>query len=179
MSTAASRVLATIPLTLLCVGLTACGEAINTSEIPPLSTIERPSTQTPVPEPTREPLGETVEETLIQIRVDNQILHATLRNNPAANALLAQLPLTLEFADYGGQEVTAVLPHPIRMDGMPAADTARTGDLTYYAPDGVIVMNYTNVGRWNGIAQLGRIEGDLSTINSRSEPFTVTIERVG
>lgn len=119
-----------------------------------------------------------MQEQHIRIVIGDQFLPATLADTPAAQSLLAQLPLTLDFSDYGGQEVTAVPPHPITREGMPAGDAAVTGDITYYAPDGVVVLHYSDIGHWNGITKLGRIDGDLSVLRGRSGRFPVTIERV-
>jgi hypothetical protein len=109
--------------------------------------------------------------------IGDQTLYATMRDNPAARSLLAQLPLTLEFSEYGGQEATAKPPRPLTMTGMPTGDSPVAGDLGYYAPDGVITMHYADIGYWNGSARLGRIDGDLSVIKGREGPFTVTIEQ--
>jgi hypothetical protein len=108
--------------------------------------------------------GNATGETRVRIVIGDQTLYATLRDNPPARSLLAQLPLTLEFSEYGGQEATAKPPRPLTMTGMPAGDSPVAGDLGYYAPDGVITMHYADIGYWNGSARLGRIDGDLSVI---------------
>ncbi|PZR89308.1 MAG: hypothetical protein DI537_21520 [Stutzerimonas stutzeri] len=121
--------------------------------------------------------GWAQDTTPIRIVIDDQIFDAVLWDNPAARSLLDQLPLTLEFTDYGSQEVTAVPPRPITMDGMPEGDAPKAGDIGFYQPTGVVSLFYSDIGYWKGSARLGRIDGDLAIIRDRSEPFPVTIER--
>ena len=40
----------------------------------------------------------------IRIVIGDETIEARLRDNPAANSLLDQLPLTLDFRDFGGFE---------------------------------------------------------------------------
>jgi len=83
----------------------------------------------------------------------------------------------LAIADFGGQEVTAEPPRPLTMEGMPDGESAPAGTIGYYAPDGVVVLYYTDVGRYNGIVRLGRIDGDISILKGWDEARPVTIER--
>lgn len=116
--------------------------------------------------------------TPIRILIEDQVLGAVLWENPAARSLLDQLPLTLEFTNYGSQEVIAVPPLPINMDGMPEGDSPIAGDIGFYQPTGVVSFFYSDIGYWKGSARLGRIEeGDLTIIQGRDAPFPVTIER--
>lgn len=117
------------------------------------------------------------ESTPIRISIDGQVMHAVLWDNPAARSLLDQLPLTLEFTNYGSQEVIAVPPGAITMDGMPEGDSPISGDIGFYRPTGVVSFFYSDIGFWKGSARLGRIDGDLNILRGRSDPFSVTIER--
>lgn len=175
-----ARLTATLATGLLCAGLLACspGEEPETepSSPPPTSTTPSPTatpeqTQTPEPEEDAEAEG-----TPVRIVVDEQTLDATLWDNPGAESLIDQLPLTLEFSDYGGQELTATPPEPITMDGMPDGDAPVAGDIGYYAPDGVLTLHYTDIGYWEGSSRLGEIDGDLSVIRGWTEPRSVTLE---
>jgi len=53
----------------------------------------------------------------------------------------------------------------------------KVADIGYYAPGGNLVLYYGEVGYWNGIARIGRLEGDLSAIADQDADFTATIER--
>lgn len=115
--------------------------------------------------------------TPIRILIGDQVLDAVLWDNPAARSLLDQLPLTLEFTNYGSQEVIAVPPAGITMDGMPEGDSPVSGDIGFYQPTGVVSLFYSDIGFWKGSARLGRIDGDLAILRGRSKPFPVTIEK--
>lgn len=126
---------------------------------------------------TEEPPEETMNETPIRIVIGDQTLEARLWDNPAAQSLLDQLPLTLDFSDYGRQEVLAEPPQPLTMEGMPAGESAPAGTIGYYAPGGVVVLYYTDVGRFDGIVRIGQIDGDVSVLTGGSDSRAVTIER--
>ncbi|WP_373520846.1 cyclophilin-like fold protein [Aquiflexum sp.] len=114
----------------------------------------------------------------LQITVGDEILTATLWSNPASESLLAQLPLTLAFEDYGGRELIAEPFQPITMEGMPERDSPQEGDLSFYAPSNALSLTYADLGEWVGAVRLGRIEGDLSILKNHSEPVMVMIEQV-
>lgn len=116
-------------------------------------------------------------DTPIRLVIGDQIIRARLFDNPAAESLLDQLPLTLEFSDYGRQEVLAEPPRPLTMEGMPAGESAPAGTIGYYAPSRAVVLYYTDVGHYPGIVRIGRIEGDMSVLKGWSGPRSVTIER--
>jgi hypothetical protein len=127
--------------------------------------------------PTASPTGETMPDTtgtVITMTIDGRIVTATLHDNPAANALVEQLPLTLTFDDFNSVEKTARLPSPLPMQGMPEGDDPEIGDIGFWAPGGDLVLYYGDVGYWNGIARLGTLD-DVEAIATRSGPFTVTI----
>jgi hypothetical protein len=127
--------------------------------------------------PTASPTGETMPDatgTAITMAIDGRVLTATLHDNPAANALVEQLPLTLTFDDFNSVEKTARLPSSLSMRGMPEGDDPEIGDIGFWAPGGDLVLYYGDVGYWDGIAKLGTFD-DVEAIATRSGPFTVTI----
>ena len=116
--------------------------------------------------------------TAIRITVDDQTIIAHLADNPTARDLADQLPLTLTFRDFNRVEKIAALPRPLTMDGVPAGDDPDISDIGYYAPSGNLVLYYGDVGYWNGIVRIGRInEGDIDLIERQPDGFEVTIER--
>lgn len=156
--------------------LTACGSndtAEPEATMTPSSDLAPTETTNPDPQPS----NEASLETSIRIVVGDETLDATLLDNPAARSLLDQLPLTLDFSDYGGQEVLAEPPEPLTMDGMPDGESAPTGTIGYYQPDGVVVLYYTDVPRFTGIVRLGTIDGDVSILRGWNDSRPVTIER--
>lgn len=122
--------------------------------------------------------SETDNLATLRITVGDEILTATLWDNPASESLLVQLPLTLDFEDYGGRELIADPPQPITMEDMPERDSPKEGDLSFYSPSNALSLTYSDLGEWSGAVRLGRIEGDLSVLKNHSEPVTVIIEQV-
>ncbi|MFD3701978.1 cyclophilin-like fold protein [Nocardia sp. NPDC058658] len=149
---------------LLCLGAVAC--SADQDRPPP------PGSGTPTTSADEHRVG-----TPIRLVIGEQTLTATVWETPTGAALLDQLPLTLTFADLNGVEKVAPLPRRLTMDQMPAGADAEIGDLGYYAPTGDLVLYYGEVGFWNGIARIGRIDGDLSIIADRSEDFVGVVER--
>ena len=65
--------------------------------------------------------------TTIRIAVDDKTITAQLADNPTAQDLAAQLPLTLSIRDFNRLEKVAKLPRPLTMDGVPpGAQTPRS-----------------------------------------------------
>ena len=112
----------------------------------------------------------------IRVRGVDIVLLGHLDDNPAARALLAQLPLTLTFRHFNGVEMIAPLPKPLPMDGMPAGADPELQDLGYFAPSGDLVIYYGDVGYWDGIAILGRFDTDLAVLATHQGTFTATVE---
>lgn len=142
-----------------------------------------PTTVTMEPEPTAaktQSEGDDVSETAIRIEIDGQeVLGARLWNNPAAQDLIDQLPLTLDFSDALSQEVLAGLPRPLTTEGMPSGESAPEGTIGDYAPAEAIVLYYADVGRFNGIMRIGEIDGDVSVLRGWDSNRAVTIELAG
>lgn len=102
-------------------------------------------------------------ETTITLTVNGTTVTGVLNDNAASASLLAQMPLELSFADYGGQEKIADLPSPLALDGMPAGGSAVPGTIGYYAPDQALVLYYEPVGYFTGIIPLGTFT-DVATV---------------
>ena len=116
--------------------------------------------------------------TTIRITVDHQVLTAQLADNPTAEDLAAQLPLTLDIRDFNRLEKVAELPRPLTMEGVPAGDDPEINDIGYYAPSGDLVLYYGDVGYFNGIVRIGRLSGqDMDVIERQPDDRKITIER--
>jgi hypothetical protein len=125
------------------------------------------------PMPTNQP---TSSETSIRVIIGNTILTGRLWDNATARDLIAQLPLTLTFSDYGRQEKLAPLPRKLSTEGLPPGNNAFPGDIGYYAPAGVLVFYYRDVGFFNGIVRIGLFDGDMNVITSQTGDFTARLE---
>src|SRR4029450_12828713 len=77
---------------------------------PPPSRIERSPSQ---------PTNEEPDVPAFRITVANQTITAQLADNPTAQDLTDQLPLSLTFRDFNGVEKVAELPRPLAIDGVP------------------------------------------------------------
>lgn len=148
--------------------LTACGEA------PPPGPDSSPAPTTGLR--AADSTAASTEQTAFRIVFGDTVLTGHLFDNAAARDLAVQLPLTLTFRDLNAVEKTAPLPRKLTVDGMPAGDDPRVGDLGYWAPDGNLVVYYGDVGYWTGIARLGEIDGDVAAIARQSGNVSATVE---
>jgi hypothetical protein len=130
----------------------------------------RPHRQRP---PAREP-----PLTNIRITVADRTFTAQLADNPTARDLFDQLPLTLRFRDFNRVEKIAELPRPLTTAGVPAGADPEINDIGYYAPSSDLVLYYGDVGYFNGIVRIGRLDAeDMSVIARRPDGFELTIDR--
>jgi hypothetical protein len=114
--------------------------------------------------------------TAIRVLVGDTVLPATLWDNAAARSLLDQLPVTVPFEDYGRQEKIGTPPRPLSMEGMPAGDDPEPLDIGYYAPDGVLVLYYADVGYFDGIARLGHFDSPIDALVRVPDGTSITLE---
>jgi hypothetical protein len=116
--------------------------------------------------------------TPIRITVGNETITAQLADNPTAQDLASQLPLTLSFRDFNRVEKIAKLPRPLTTDGVPPGDDPDVNDIGYYAPSNNLVFYYGDVGYWNGIVRIGQFSGqDIDLIEQQPDDADITIER--
>ena len=116
--------------------------------------------------------------TSISITIGDHTVKAELADNPTAVDLASQLPLTLTFRDFNQVEKVAVLPRTLTIDGVPPGAKPHIDDIGYYAPNQHLVLYYGEVGYWNGIVRIGRLNpDDNALIRHQPDGFQVTIER--
>jgi hypothetical protein len=114
----------------------------------------------------------------IRIRVGTQSFTAQLEDNSASRDLVSLLPLDVVFHDFGGQEKLATLPRKLDVSGMPTGDRAAAGDIGYYSPNGSLVLYYQDVGYWDGIVRLGRLENQVTLIAGLPDGLQGVVERM-
>ncbi|QGF23120.1 cyclophilin-like fold protein [Raineyella fluvialis] len=114
--------------------------------------------------------------TRIRVRAEGVVLLGRLDDNPAARALVEQLPVTLTFRHFNAAELISPLHRPLPMAGMPAGADPSPQDIGYYAPSRDLVFYYGDVGFWNGIAILGSFESDLAALAHHDGDVTATVE---
>ena len=116
--------------------------------------------------------------TTVRITIDDQVVTGQLADNPTADDLAAQLPLTLRIRDFNRLEKVANLPRPLTMEGVPAGNDPEINDLGYYAPSNDLVFYFGDVGYFDGIVRIGRFSSqDMDLIERQSDGREVTIER--
>jgi hypothetical protein len=167
-----------LPVLIVMLAATACAKTQTSESTEPAATALSPSAtaanQSPASQPTTEE-PDTV--TAVRITVADQTVIAQLADNPTAQDLAEQLPLTLTFRDLNRVEKIAKLPRPLTMEGVPPGDDPEINDIGYYAPSGDLVFYYGDVGYWNGIVRIGRFnDGDMDLIERQPDGFQVTIE---
>lgn len=180
------KTLALAAMCVLALPLAGCSTPSNgpasTTE-PPSSTTEPPSSpletstaaggssSQPSPVPSS---AAAADSTPITIDVGGETVTGTLSSNATARSLIGQLPLTLSFRDYGGQEKIAELPEALSLDGVPAGDSAEPLTIGYYAPDQALVLYYESVGYSRGIVRIGSFD-DLAAIRDQTGSFTARL----
>ncbi len=93
----------------------------------------------------------------IQIILGEHVIIGSLDDNPTVRDFVKQLPLTLEFEDYGSTEKIAYPANKLTSQGAPAGIDPSIGDIAYYAPWGNLALFYKDFGYSKGLIRLGRI----------------------
>ena len=172
-----TRVAAAVLLVLLA----ACAESPAGTQPTTAGEPASPTSVSPTTAPTINQSAQPEEPdpvTTVRITIDDQVVTARLADNPTAQDLAAQLPLTLSIRDFNRQEKVAKLPRPLTMEGVPAGDDPEINDLGYYAPSNDLVFYYGDVGYFNGIVRIGRFSGqDMDLIERQPDGREITIER--
>ncbi len=102
----------------------------------------------------------------IQITLGKHIITGTLDDTPSARDLVKQLPLTLEFEDYGSTEKIAYPPAKLTTQAAPAGVTPVTGDIAYYAPWGNLALFHKDFAYSKGLIRLGRITNGVEHLKN-------------
>ena len=99
-----------------------------------------------------------------------------LDESAAANAFLAQLPMTVKLEDYGSTEKIAWLPTKLRRADSGASMTPRRGDIAYYAPWGNLAIFREDFRHSPGLVKLVRVVEGLKSLDQPGAAM-VTISR--
>ncbi|MDR6793626.1 hypothetical protein J2X12_003095 [Pseudarthrobacter oxydans] len=166
---------AIIALALPLAGCSTPSPGTDSGPAPPTSPQEASSTAAGSSPPSQGSSAATAAETTpITIDIDGGTVTGALSSNATARSLIQQLPLTLSFRDYGGQEKIAELPEALSLDGVPAGDSAEPLTIGYYAPDQALVLYYESVGYSRGIVRIGSFD-DLAAIRDQTSGFTARL----
>jgi hypothetical protein len=101
----------------------------------------------------------------IRMDVDGEVVTATLDDTAAARDFAALLPLSLRRRDYADIERIAHLPRKLSTAGAPAGMKPQTGDITYYAPWGnLVIFVKDGKGSSPGLVRLGNVDTGLPAL---------------
>lgn len=117
-------------------------------------------------------------EEKIKFSFDNKEIIVVLENNSAAESLLKQLPLTLEFEDYSSTEKITYLPQKLDISQAPDSCTPHKGDLAYYSPWGNLAFFYRDFRHSKGLVPLGKMERGTEELKEIDKSVSVKIERI-
>lgn len=113
----------------------------------------------------------------VRLAIGQEEVLIDLLDNPAAKAFAGQLPLTLSFRDYAGEEKIATLPTRLSAKGSPTAREIPV-DFTYFMPWGNLAVFYNGVGNDGQLLALGRIRTGKAVLAGQRGDFTARLELV-
>ncbi|MDD2700810.1 MAG: cyclophilin-like fold protein [Sideroxydans sp.] len=111
----------------------------------------------------------------ISIQSNGHSITYELNDSRAAQALYAQLPLTVKVEPYSDNEMIFYPPQKLATARTPLAD-AKAGTLAYYAPWGDVVMFFKDFGSAAGLYELGHAVSGAEHIRQLSG--TIRIEQL-
>ena len=118
--------------------------------------------------------AEAAQARTIEVRSGETAVTYALEDNAAADALLAQLPLTIEIEDYSTNEKIFYPPQALETAGAPAA-SGGAGVLAYYAPWGDVVLFYDDFSENASLFALGRAASGAESIRDLTGTVTVAV----
>ena len=153
----------------------ACSSTAPTAPSPDASSSSAPEgSSTPM---STNPPPDPSPRAALRFTIGDRRFAVEVGDTPPTRDLVAQLPLRLTFRDHNGLEKIAPLPRPLTTDGVPSGADPEVDDLGYYAPTGELVLYYGDVGYFEGIVRLGRIDPALSALlESGPDEVEVSLE---
>lgn len=123
-----------------------------------------------------EPVVDTTHR--LSIAVGNQVLTATLYDNPTTRDFISRLPLTVDLSDYGGTEKVFTPSPELTTNGSPSGLNPKAGDIALYAPWGSVALYYRNGTSSGSLIPIGRIENVVNVLNVSGSVRNVRFELV-
>ena len=118
--------------------------------------------------------AEAAQARTIEVRSGETAVTYALEDNAAVDALLAQLPLTIEIEDYSTNEKIFYPPQALETAGAPAA-SGGAGVLAYYEPWGDVVLFYDDFSENASLFALGRAVSGAESIRDLTGTVTVAV----
>lgn len=95
---------------------------------------------------------------MVNIKVGNQTITATMEDNVAARDFISRLPLEVTLNDYASTEKIFYPSPALATNGAPRGCTPVPGDITIYAPWGNVAIFYKSFSSSNDLIKIGRID---------------------
>lgn len=122
----------------------------------------------------------TPSDTKVTIRIGDDSYTINLYDNPTADDLVSQLPLSLKSSNYPGYEEKLLrLSQPLSMKNAPKGDNPKIPEVGYYQPGQWIALYYGPIGYWDGKVPLGTIDATPKQLEAIKPGTTVTLELAG
>ena len=116
-------------------------------------------------------------ENTIALKIDEKKFMVQLYDNPTANDLLTQLPLTVTANDYAGYDEKVLrLSTALSMEKAPKGDNPLIPEVGYYHPGKWIALYYGPIGYWAGKVPIGKINASVEELAAIQDNTTVTME---
>ncbi len=112
----------------------------------------------------------------IKLTFGDNIMTATLYDNPSARDFASMLPLDLTIKDFGSNEKIAHLPRKLTTEGNGPFSNEQPYDLCYYMPWGNLAMFHADY-KHTDLVRLGRFENGQQALHVTGE-FPLRIERI-
>ena len=112
----------------------------------------------------------------LRMDIEGTAITATLLDTATSRDFASLLPLTLTLKDYAATEKISDLPRRLSTEGAPPGSDPSIGDIAYYSPSQDLVLYYGDVGYWNGIIPIGRLNAGFEMIEAQADGFEVRIE---
>ena len=106
----------------------------------------------------------------------DQVMTATLYDNPSARDFYSLLPLDLTIENYGRNEKITYLPRKLTEEGSGFFGNEQPYDLCYFMPWGNLAMFYADY-KYPGLIRLGRFEEGYQALHIPGE-FPLKIDAI-
>ena len=187
------KILLLLTLYFLTLGLVACSQSQpNSTETTSQSTdTSNNSTETTTSSTTKDsttPNSTTVATNAdirqvsgkqVLLTIGDQSFTVDLYDNPTADDLYNQIPLTLTINDYTGWDEKIIrLDKKLSMEDAPDGEEPFYPEVGYYEPGNWIALYYGEIGYWSGKVPLGIINATTTELANLPTGKTVTIEKI-
>lgn len=96
---------------------------------------------------------------MVNIKVGEQTITATMEDNVAARDFLSRLPLEVTLNDYNNTEKIYYPSPALNINEAPRGCNPQPGDITIYAPWGNVAIFYKSFPGNNSLIKIGHIDG--------------------